>query len=1173
MSNQDNSYLANLTFDEKLKKMPVAWYLGNIRLVILVLLSVIGLGIFSFFTMPRELNPSIDITIISVSTVLPGASPEDVESLVTVPIEDAVSGLDDLEKITSTSRENLSSVTLEFKSSMDRDKAQSDVQSAVDGVSDLPEDANDPMVRAFDFEDQPVWIFSLSAGEDIPGLQRFAKRLRDRIEEESLVDRVEISGLVDREVQVVIRPDIVREKGVSPMLLSQAISSALSSYPAGTINTDTLSFSLTIEKNITSIEDIRNTRITLQGEQFTIGEIATVTENASPSESRAFEAYPGKEPTQIVTFAVYKADGQKINEVANRAKTIVEEETADFDHIQATTIQDIAGEIDDQFISLGRSFGSTVLLVFLVMFLFLGIREAFLSSLSIPLAVLIGFFVMLLSDISLNFISLFSLILALGLLVDNAIVIVSAVNAYYRTGKFTPYETGLLVFKDYFIALLSTNITTVWAFFPLILATGIIGEFIEPIPIIVSTTIIASALVGFFLSLPIATLVLAPSLPRRVKMMFGTIVMIIVIAMVSGMIPPAVYTFIPDVVIPWEPQNIYLAAFIGYINTTFAVILNVLNALIPFLLIAILIGLFFYALGKIMGKISSGIGSFARKSAHISRFQKGVNRAMNRGFISIDGISRGYKRRMNGILSSPAAQWKVIFIVIVFFVISALMPVLGLVQNIFFPGGNQDIVYVSVELPSGTNVRTAEQEALSLMPSLIDTPELKFVSAEIGQVPPESQTPPSDNLILFTLNLVEAEDRTPQCVELKILNSCIRVPVLLESTVTSTDIAQSLRMDLSSYQNGKVSVVELSDGPPAGADIQIKYFGSDLERLNEYANDTIAYLESVEKTANVDKSIKSGTSKFAFAPDSKKMNEYGITESDIGLWLRSFASGFTLEDIEIDDEEYDIVFRLNPGNESPGDLGAVSIPTQQGYIPLTALGTVELQTNPTVITREDEKRTISVTASVTEGGNTGEIGRQLERYADGELGLEPGYTWQTGGVNEENQESLNSIFQAMILSALLILITLVIQLGAFRKAIIVMLVIPLAVSGVLILFALFGIPLSFPAMIGMLALFGIVVNNSILVVEKINQNIDAGFDLQESIADASASRLEPIMLTSMTSIIGLVPITISDPTWEGLGGAIICGLVFSGTLMLFFIPTVYWMWFATPEDRKKAERR
>ncbi|NCU42574.1 MAG: efflux RND transporter permease subunit, partial [Candidatus Moranbacteria bacterium] len=201
-----------------------------------------------------------------------------------------------------------------------------------------------------------------------------------------------------------------------------------------------------------------------------------------------------------------------------------------------------------------------------------------------------------------------------------------------------------------------------------------------------------------------------------------------------------------------------------------------------------------------------------------------------------------------------------------------------------------------------------------------------------------------------------------------------------------------------------------------------------------------------------------------------------------------------------------------------------------------------------------------ITASVLDGYATPEIGDQLETFAEN-LSLPSGYEWKTGGVNEENARSIQSILQAMLLAFILILATLVIHLGSYRKAIIVLLVIPLALSGVFIIFALTGTPLSFPALIGILALFGIVVNNSIIVVDKINQNLAMNMKQSEAIADASASRLEPIFLSSLTTIIGLTPITLSDPLWQGLGGAIISGLVFSGTIMLFFIPVVYAMWF------------
>jgi multidrug efflux pump subunit AcrB len=235
-------------------------------------------------------------------------------------------------------------------------------------------------------------------------------------------------------------------------------------------------------------------------------------------------------------------------------------------------------------------------------------------------------------------------------------------------------------------------------------------------------------------------------------------------------------------------------------------------------------------------------------------------------------------------------------------------------------------------------------------------------------------------------------------------------------------------------------------------------------------------------------------------------------------------------------------------------------------VPLLSLGELVLKPNPTSITREDGDRTISVTAAVAEGFSVSTINGQLEQFANGDLNLPTGYTWKTGGVNQENQQSVQSIIQAMALSAILILVTMVVQLGSFRQAIIVLLVIPLAISGVFVMFALTGTPLSFPALIGLLALFGIVVNNSIVVVDKINQNRTIGMSLVDAITDAAAGRLEAIFFSSLTTIIGLIPITLSDPIWRGLGGAIIAGLAFSGTIMLFFIPIVYYMWYQTEAD-------
>jgi multidrug efflux pump subunit AcrB len=360
---------------------------------------------------------------------------------------------------------------------------------------------------------------------------------------------------------------------------------------------------------------------------------------------------------------------------------------------------------------------------------------------------------------------------------------------------------------------------------------------------------------------------------------------------------------------------------------------------------------------------------------------------------------------------------------------------------------------------------------------------------------------------------------------------------------------------------GDVSVVEESAGPPVGSDVEIKIVGEDLQQLGVYADEVVNYLNEQPGVTNVDKSVKPSTSKLSFSSDNYAVVGSGTSNDQVGFWLRSFTSGFKLADARIGGEDKEVVFRMNKDNPAPEELGVVQVPTARGLIPLQSLGEFKLEPNPTLITREDGLRSISVSASVESGYSVNDVNQDLGEYADNELELADGYSWMTGGANQENEESVQSILQAMLISLVLILATMVIQLGSFRKSVIVLLVIPLAISGVFIVFAITGTPLSFPALIGLLALFGIVVNNSIVIVEKINQNLKVGIKLRDAISDASANRVEPIMLSSLTTIMGLIPITITDPLWRGLGGAIIAGLTVSGLIMLFFIPVVYYSWF------------
>mgnify|MGYP003394207726 FL=1 len=257
------SYLSSLKFDSNLSNKWYAKYITQVRLVIMLILSIVIMGLFAYFNLPRRLNPEIKIPIVTIVTVLPGASPEDIESLVTIPIEDKLNNLEGVDTLVSTSSDNSSVITLQFLTSVDGDKAKSDVKSAVDSVTNLPTDAKAPVVQKLDFDDQPIWNFAIITDKDTASLSRFSKDLQKKIEDISKIDRVVISGVDTQEVEVVVSPEKIKEYGINPLTLSQLIRSSVNSYPAGNISTDKFSFSLSIDKDVKTIEDIRNLQIAL----------------------------------------------------------------------------------------------------------------------------------------------------------------------------------------------------------------------------------------------------------------------------------------------------------------------------------------------------------------------------------------------------------------------------------------------------------------------------------------------------------------------------------------------------------------------------------------------------------------------------------------------------------------------------------------------------------------------------------------------------------------------------------------------------------------------------------------------------------------------------------------------------------------------------------------------
>ncbi len=1113
--NKKDEFLQHLKFDPKLKKSRIAAYLTNPRLVILLLLLVILIGVNAFISLPRDLNPQIKIPIIIVNTVLPGAAPADVESLVTKPLEDSINSLEKVKTLTSASQDSVSTITIEFESGVDPEKAKSDVKSAVDSVSDLPSDATSPRVIKLDFENAPVWTFVLTGTTDDGSLFKFAKRLREKLDNLPQIDSVSVSGLEDTEVKVTISPDAYAAYGVNPFQLSQIVATGFKSFPAGTVRTDTSNFALTIDPSITTIDDIRNLRLQVNQQNIALSDIATVKEAPKPSQNQSFITYPDKNAQRAVTFNLTRVKTYNIDRAVNAAHEKVDQEIkAGNGKFEAVTLLNTSEEIDKQFGELTRDFLITVGLVMLVLFIFLGPRQALISSLSAPLSFLITFIIMQLTGITLNFLSLFALILSLGLLVDDTVVVISAMSFYYKTRRFTPAEAGILVWRDFLTPVATTTITTVWAFLPLLLASGIIGEFIKSMPIVVSTSLVASFFVGMFITLPLMVILLKPQVPSRVVTLLRILAFIIVATIVFVAIPKG---------------NLFLLELLAVLIFIFVV------ATLRF---------------EIIAGVKKLIGNFVTKNKVAKAV---VARNLDEGVISFEKINYAYKKLIETILASRINRRMVITMVIIFSVFSFLLLPLGFVKNEFFPKSDANLLYVGVEFAPGSRVEGAKTEGLKLLSQLKKTKGVNFVSLDLGTAlnMESGGTQGSQSDILFSLNLMD-KGRRPE----------------------SFVIAEELRNKFSGYTKGKLSVLEQSGGPPVGADVQIKLAGDDLDVLDKKANEVMHYLQGNGGVTNIEKSIKPGTSKLTFIPDAAVLADDNITTDQLGGLLRLYASGIKIHENKFpeDTQKEDITLRLYDDSSFVDSLDQINIPTQNGNVPLASLGKVKLENNPTLITREGGKRTVSISAATRPGFDAAKINADLQKFADHGLNLPEGYTWKTGGANEENQASVQSILNAMLLSFLLIIITMVVQFSSFRRALIVMLVIPLSISGVFVIFALTKTPLSFPALIGVLALFGIVVKNSILLVDKIVENQKHNMPIIEAIGEASASRLEPIILTSVATILGLIPITLTDPLWRGLGGAIIAGLTFSGITMLFFIPVVYFAWF-NPKETPRINSR
>ncbi|MGB4943000.1 MAG: efflux RND transporter permease subunit, partial [Candidatus Moraniibacteriota bacterium] len=426
------NFFDRLHFDESLRNGLVGRYFQSTRAIILITATLIIAGTVSYISLKKELNPDIQIPTVIIGTAFPGAGPEDIEDLVTIPIEDAVNGLSDVTRVTSNSQESFSSIVVEFSSTVDPEKAKSDVQNAVDRVTTLPDASQDPSVEVIDFQNQPVMLFALSAPDDESALPIIADELLDRIKALPAVEKVDLTYRRDPEISILLSPESIAAHNLNIPLLARTIETALGNFPGGTLAASGTALSLDQEKSVRSVAALRTLPVTLAGQTVPLGSLAEIVEREQPGTLPAFVLSHAHDASRAIFFAAYQTESADTRVTIESIESAIAEYRA-ISPVAFTVSTYFNGseEIDRSFSQLQRDFLITFGLVFIMLLLFFGVRQSLIAAFAIPFTFLATFVVMRSVGISINFISLFSLLLALGILVDNAIVVISAIASYH----------------------------------------------------------------------------------------------------------------------------------------------------------------------------------------------------------------------------------------------------------------------------------------------------------------------------------------------------------------------------------------------------------------------------------------------------------------------------------------------------------------------------------------------------------------------------------------------------------------------------------------------------------------------------------------------------------------------------------------------------------------------
>lgn len=1067
------------------------FFIERYRIVFLLVIAVLVWGSFSFSTLKRELQPEITLPYGFVTIPYIGAGPEEIEKLITDKVEKKVDEMSDIKQLGSYSTYGFTNIWVEFEQGVDMDKKLEKLREVVSEVRpSLPDGIEDPIVSKIETNNSPIMIVNVSGEYRDIEITNFAKDIRDEIEKVNGILDVEIVGGLEREIRVVVDPQKLAQYNVTTDQIQKSIQNSNINFPGGDIEIDKKNYVIRTVGEFKAAEELKNIVITYVNDQpLLLGNIATVYDGYKEKETYSRTSFGLKtdEPSMenSVALSIKKKKNADVITVSNSIHELLGHSKGILypNDLQISISGDTSEYVEDSLGAVVNNAKSGLLLVLIVLFLFIGFKEAAIVSFVIPIAIFASFGLMKMNGMTFNTITLFSLVLAVGLLVDNAIVIMENVVRLRDKGLNAKLAAKIGT-NQIAPAIAASTLTTLAAFYPMMLTGGIMGEFIKGIPITVMFALSASLIAAVLLTPALCSVGLKRRgmykvhSPKRIKV--KKIMSIVFVALL------ALYAFSDS------------ETGIGFLSIFFAVVFSA--------------GMF--------------IKQFKRK-----------HKDNDKGFHIIDF----YGDILYKIIQSKKRMVSVIAVVLLAFIVSMSLIPLGLLKVEMFAASDYSRLYVDIHTPVGTTIDKTSEISKQVEEKLFAYPEIKGFTANIGTQGADSfdddgSGASNPTYARITIDLTDEDERDR----------------------SSMDLAAVIREDIKMISGANINVIELEDGPPSSNPITIKLRGNNLESLKNTANDFKDILSEIEGTRDIDTSADNTYPELQIKVDKQKAAYLGLNDMMVASSIRNAINGIETSKFRNNQDDIDIIIKTSDKKlSSKQDIENLYFYSMQGnQIPFSAVAEVVESESIASIRHENLKRQVRVYSDVNAGVIPLEVLNEFQEKIS-TYHLPEDVTVVYGGEFEDINETFGDMLVNMIIAAILVYTILAIQFNSLSQPVIILLSVPMALIGVMPGLVITGNTFGFVSFIGVVALVGIAVNDAIVLIDYINYLRKSGKGLLEAVKETGKTRFVPVFATSITTMGGILPITLKNEFFAPMGYSLIFGLIMATVLTLIVVPVVY----------------